>query len=101
MIEKVKYLILFLIFILFANCSFDSKSGIWSGSEKEKKRVTELEKEQRNTIDVIKVYTSRSTYSTEVPAVKSVNLTEPKTNLSWKMSDLNLQNFVGNIIYLV
>ena len=38
MIKKIKYLVLFLIFTLFANCSFDNKTGIWSGDEKEKKR---------------------------------------------------------------
>ena len=37
MIKKIKYLIFFLIFILFASCSFDNKTGIWSGSEKKKK----------------------------------------------------------------
>ena len=43
----IKYLIFFLIFILFAGCSFDNKSGIWSGGEKEKKRISELEEDQR------------------------------------------------------
>ena len=97
MIKKVKYLIFFLIFILFASCSFDNKSGIWSGSEKAKKKVSKLEKEQRRVIDVVKVYTSETFFSKEIPAVKSVNLTKPKTNSFWKMSGLNLQNFVGNI----
>ena len=96
MIKKIKYLIFFLIFILFVSCSFH-KSGIWTGDEKEKKKVSELEKEQRRIIDVVKVYTSESFYSKEIPAVKSISLTEPKTNSSWKMSGLNLQNFVGNI----
>ena len=45
MIKKIKYLIFFLIFILFASCSFGSKSGIWSGSEEEKKKISELERE--------------------------------------------------------
>ena len=97
MIKKVKYLIFFLIFILFASCSFDNKSGIWSGSEKVKKKVSKLEKEQRRIIDVVRVYTSETFFSKEIPAVKSVNLTKPKTNSFWKMSGLNLQNFVGNI----
>ena len=93
----IKFLIFFLIFILFASCSFDNKSGIWSGSEKAKKKVSKLEKEQRRVIDVVKVYTSETFFSKEIPAVKSVNLTKPKTNSFWKMSGLNLQNFVGNI----
>ena len=97
MTKKIKYLIFFLIFILFASCSFDNKSGIWSGGEKEKRRIAELEKEQRSIIDVVKVYSSESFYSKEIPTVKNVNLTEPKTNSSWKTSNLNLQNFLGNI----
>ena len=97
MIKKIKYLIFFLVFILLVSCSFDNKSGVWSGSEKEKKKVSELTKEQSRIIDVVKVYTSESFYSKEIPAVQIVSLTEPKTNSSWKMSGLNLQNFVGNI----
>ena len=97
MIKKIKYLIFFLVFILLVSCSFDNKSRIWSGSEKEKKKISELTKEQSRIINVVKVYTSESFYSKEIPAVKSVSLTEPKTNSSWTMSSLNLQNFVGNI----
>ena len=95
--KKIKYLIFFLVLILFANCSFDNKSGIWSGDEKEKKRISELEEDQGQIIDVVKIYTSESFYSKEVTAVKSISLTKPKTNSSWKMSSLNLQNFIGNI----
>ena len=97
MIKKIKYLIFFLVFILLVSCSFDNKSRIWSGSEKEKKKVSEITKEQSRIIDVVKVYTSESFYSKEIPAGKSISLTEPKKNSSWTMSSLNLQNFVGNI----
>ena len=95
MIKKIKFLIFLLIFISFAGCSFSNKAGIWS--EKEKSRISKLEKEQKRQTEVVKVYTSKVTSLEEIPAVKSVSLTEPKTNLSWKMSGLNLQNFVGNI----
>ena len=97
MTKKIKYLTFFLIFTLFSSCSFDNKTGIWSGSEEEKKRVSELEKGQNRVIDIVKVYTSETFYSKEIPAVKNIDLTEPKTNSSWKMSGSNLQNFVGNI----
>ena len=97
MIEKIKYLIFFLIFTLLANCSFDNKTGIWSGSEEEKKRIFELEKEQKRKIEVVKIYSSENLYSKEISAVNNISLTEPKTNSSWKMAGLNLQNFIGNI----
>ena len=51
MINK-KNLIFFLIFILLNNCSFDKKSGIWKGGEKEKRRISELEKKQKEIIDI-------------------------------------------------
>ena len=94
--KKIKYLVFFLILILVANCSFDRKSGIWSGYEDEKKKASELEKEQKRVIDVIKV-TSSKVYLKEIPPTKSINLTIPRTNSSWKMAGLNLQNFFGNI----
>jgi len=96
MIKKVNYLIFFLILILFTSCSFDNKSGIWSGSEKEKRRISELEEEQKRVLNTIKIYTSETFFSKEIPGDKNVNLTKPKTNSSWKMSGLNPQNFVGN-----
>ena len=66
-------------------------------AKKKKKKVSKLDKEQSRVIDVVRVYTSETFFSKEIPAVKSVNLTKPKTNSFWKMSGLNLQNFVGNI----
>ena len=56
MIKKVKYLIFFLIFILLVNCSFDNKTGIWQGGEKEKRRISELEKQQKQILNVEKIY---------------------------------------------
>ena len=97
MTKKIKYLTFLLILNLFASCSFDNKSGIWSGSEVEKKRISELEKEQNRKIDVVKIYSTKSIFLKEIPAVKSISLIEPKTNSSWKMSGLNPQNFLGNI----
>ena len=95
MIKKIKLLIFLLIFISFVGCSFSNKAGIWS--EKEKSRISKLEKEQKRQAELVKVYTSEVNPLKEIPAVKSVSLTEPKTNSFWKMSGLNLQNFVGNI----
>ena len=95
----IKFLNFFLILILFASCSFDNKSGIWSGSKKEKRRIAELEKEQKRIIDVVKVYTSTNLYSKEISAVKNVNLTEPKTNSSWKMPGLKPSKFYWKYLF--
>ena len=48
----------FLIFFLLNNCSFDKVTGIWDGGEEEKRRLFELEKEQRRVLDVEKIYSS-------------------------------------------
>jgi len=96
MIKNKKYLIIVLIIYLFTGCSFDSKTGIWSGDEKEKQKIAELEKEQNQKINVEKAYSSENIYLREITAVKKVILNQPTKNLDWKMSGLNLQNFMGN-----
>ena len=96
MINK-KNLIFFLIFILLNNCSFDNKTGIWGDSEKEKRKISELEKKQKQILDVEKIYSSDKIYLKEVPLTKNISLSKPKKNSSWKMSSLNHQNFLGNI----
>ena len=92
-----KSLVFFLIFILLSNCSFDDKTGIWGGGEKEKKRISELEKEQRQIIDIKRVYSSENIYNDEIPLTKGISLSKSKKNQSWQMSGLNHQNFLGNI----
>ena len=38
-IIKKKNLIFLLIFVLINNCSFDNKTGIWSGDKEKKKKI--------------------------------------------------------------
>jgi len=95
--NKKKNLIFFLFFILLANCSFDNKTGIWGGSKEEKRRITELEKEQSQKISTEKIYSSEEIYAEEIALVKKITLSKPKKNLSWEMPGLNHQNFLGNI----
>ena len=92
-----KSLVFFLIFILLSNCSFDKKTGIWDGSKEEKKKISELEKKQRQIIDIYKIYSSENIYEQKKNLTESIILSESKKNLSWKMSGLNHQNFLGNI----
>ena len=47
--NKKKNLVFFLVLILLAHCSFDDKTGIWSGDKEEKRRITELEKKAKTT----------------------------------------------------
>ena len=96
--NKIKKLVFFLCFILISHCSFDNKSGIWSG-ENEKKRISELEKKQNedNDSSFINIYSSEDLYNKEISLEKSISLPEPIKNSSWPMSNLNYQNLLGNI----
>jgi len=96
MIKYIKY-IFFLILILLNNCSFDKKSGIWSGYEEEIKRVAELESESK--IISSKIITSEDEFSKVVLTSRSITLDSPKNNNSWPMSGLNLQNSSGNLYF--
>ena len=94
---KKKNLIFFLTIVLLTNCSFDNKTGIWSGGEDERGRISDLEKQQKQIIDIESVYSSDSIYSKEISLTKNINLTKPKKNIGWQMQSLNLQNFLGNL----
>ena len=96
MINK-KNFILFLIFVLINNCSFDSKTGFWKGDEEEKKRLSELRKEQSLIIDVEKIYSSNNVNFEEKSLKNDIILTNPKQNESWRTNSLNQQNFTGNV----
>ena len=48
---------------LFSSCSFDKKSGIWSGGVEEKRRIAELEKEQKSEIEVVNIYSQKRIFS--------------------------------------
>ena len=99
MIKKKKYsfFVLLTSLILLISCSLDNKTGIWSGSEEEQKRISELKREQKKLLEVVKIYSSENFYSEEVFSAKKISLSQPKKNSSWQMSGLNLQNFIGNI----
>ena len=67
MIKRLKYLFFFLVFaLLLLNCSFDNKTGIWAGGEKEKQKALELERQQKQVLEVVKIYSS------ERPAIEEV-----------------------------
>ena len=95
--NKKRNLIFFSLCLLLFNCSFDSKTGIWSGADDEKIRIIKLEQAQIKATNRTKVYSSQSYYFKEKALTKKIILSKPKKNLSWKMSGLNYQNFLGNI----
>ena len=88
-------LILVSTFFLCANCSFDSKTGIWSGNEKEKRRITELENKKIKK-STEKIYSSEDVLIEEVNAIKNISLSQAKKNKDWITSNFNVQNFIGH-----
>ena len=96
-----KNLVFFLIFILLSNCSFDNKTGIWDESKKEKRRISELEKKQKQILDIEKIYSSENIYSKEKSLTNKIILSKPKNISAWKMSGLNSQNLLGNIYFFI
>ena len=95
--NKKKNLFFLFFLILLVSCSFDTKTGIWSGEEVEKKKVVELEKEQDREKNIRKIYSIGDEYSLEKTLTKKIKLSKPEKNSSWQTSNLNQQNFLGNI----
>ena len=94
---KTKKLIFFFIFILLNNCSFDNKTGIWTGSEDEKRKISEIEKEQKRIINTTQIYSSEDIFLEEIALEKNIILSAPIKNSLWTTSGLNEQNHLGNI----
>ena len=95
--NKKKNLVFFIILFLLVNCSFDTKTGIWSGEEVEKEKVVEIKKEQDREKNIRKIYSIGDEYSLEKTLTKKIKLLKPEKNSSWQMPNLNEQNFLGNI----
>ena len=70
--NKKKNLVFFLIIILLVNCSFDTKTGIWTGEKTEKKRIVELEKEQIRKKNIEIIYSTGKVYSLEKTLTKKL-----------------------------
>ena len=79
--NKKKNLIFFLLLLLLVNCSFDTKTGIWSGVEDEKIRISKLEEERRIQTNRTKIYSSENIYYKEKTLTKKITLSKPKKNI--------------------
>ena len=92
-----RFFIILIAYSLLSSCSFDSKTGIWDGLKDEKRKVSDLEDEQSILLNTEKIYSSKNIIYDEIISDKAIVLSNPKNNISWKMSNLNEQNFKGNI----
>ena len=94
--NKIVLIIIFSLFLV--NCSLDNKTGVWSGSDKENKQITELEKKNLN-IKKIKILGSSKEFETEISSSKKTKLSKAVSNSSWPMQGLNTKNYYGNLFY--
>ena len=94
MIKKI--IVYLLSSFIFFSCSFDKVSGIWSGTEKEKRRLGEIQKEQKETLNKIKLFSTENIYNTEIQPAFNTKLSKPERNISWEAAGYNNQNLLKN-----
>ena len=79
-----------ILLIILSSCSFDNKTGIWSGDKYERERIEELGKEQaRRKNNIVKIFSSETVFSEEKNLEEKIILSKPKDNISWLMNNLN------------
>ena len=76
--------------LLLVNCSFDTKTGIWSGAEDERQRIAKLEKEQIKETNRKKIYSSTDIYYKEKALTKKITLSNIELYLNFKYTQLSI-----------
>ena len=94
MIKKIILYLFSSFFIL--SCSFDKISGIWSGTENEKRRLGEIQQEQKERLNIVKLYSTENIYNKEVLYKGNIKLPKPIKNVSWESVGYNDQNLLNN-----
>ena len=92
---NIRYLIFIILFFPLFNCSFDKKTGIWTGNEKELERIEELEKASKK--NRVKIFSTFQESIKEISYARNVTLGKAERNTSWVTSGLNIQNSSGNL----
>ncbi len=92
--NKISYL--FISLFLINNCSFDNKTGIWTGSDK---IVKEENKISQNTEYVFK---KRNNVINEIDLApeQTIEIDKPKRFNEWSQSYQNKSNNINNILFL-
>ena len=92
--NKIIYLIIF--FFILNNCSFDNKTGIWTGSDK-------IAKKKNNTDQNLEyVFKKQNSILKEVDLSpnRNLNFDEPNLYLTWNQSFQNQANNASNVSFL-
>ncbi len=91
----MKIFFIYLFFILFNNCSFDNKSGIW-------KNENNIDKNQNDTLRQFKNVSSSIDPFTEIIEIKNnyeFKISKKINPISWKQIYLNQNNNLNNFEY--
>ena len=91
---KISYLIIF--FFLLNNCSFDNKSGIWTGSDQVKKNNKNT---TQNTEFIFKKQ-NRSNEEVELASDQLIKIDNLKTYTEWSQRYQNKFNNINNVSFL-
>ena len=90
MVTKNQYFFFWaLVFLIITNCSFDTKSGIWTGDKKiaeEKEVFIRIDEESK----IIKE---------EINSKLIINIKEGSLNKNWFFSDVNLKNNIPHLLF--
>ena len=90
MVTKNQYFFFWVfVFLIITNCSFDNKSGIWTGDKKiaeEKDAFIRIDKESK----IIKK---------EINSKLIINIKEGSLNKNWFFSDVNLKNNIPHLLF--
>ena len=89
MVNKVfKFVLIFILSIIFIGCSLDNKTGIWNTNQKRKNVNTKL----------INLSDNSDSFQIELNPELTINLnSQAKTNNKWIMSGLNYTNLTNHL----
>ena len=92
--NKISYLFIFLF--LINNCSFDNKTGIWTGSDKI------VKKENKTSQNTEYVFKKRNNVINEIDLApeQTIEIDKPKRYNEWSQSYQNKSNHINNILFL-
>ena len=87
-----KFLNLFILFYLISACSFDDKSGIWTGTKK-------ISKKESQNLELIFNRNQNNLKTKELTSKKSLKIEEAKTYKNWSQRYQNKFNNLNNLIF--
>tara|TARA_Y100000992_G_scaffold301687_1_gene273244 strand:- start:636 stop:1958 length:1323 start_codon:yes stop_codon:yes gene_type:complete len=90
---KLSFLLIF--FILLNNCSFDNKSGIWTGSD----QISKKKADDSQNLKLIFKKKSNSIKEKELPKNKYIVFDKPSSFSVWSQRYQNKFNNIGNLTF--